>query len=84
MQWIPGLPSPSPLRRPGDEANACHTWQLLMTGKLIIYNIIIYKLSTGLWCNKFLNIEQVYYCDLQLATWTWLPLARGPQRWDSS
>ena len=20
MQWIPGLPSPSPLRRPGDEA----------------------------------------------------------------
>ena len=24
MQWIPGLPSPSPLRRPGDEANVLH------------------------------------------------------------
>ena len=25
MQWIPGLPSPSPLRRPGDEASLTPT-----------------------------------------------------------
>ena len=24
MQWIPGLPSPSPLRRPGDEATCAY------------------------------------------------------------
>ena len=31
MQWIPGLPSPSPLRRPGDEAN--------------VYAVMMYTLS---------------------------------------
>ena len=40
MQWIPGLLSPSPLRRPGDKATSCSTW-------LVDSNIYILQSGKG-------------------------------------